>query len=119
MGEIWNSKGEKAFKDDLNTCGKKCLGKASCVTSCIEGKEGYGPACSQCFGDLAQCTASKCWAKCIAGDTPACEKCVISNCNDGFKQCSGLTPPSEELATKELGCDEFDERIWIRKGAAN
>ena len=26
---------------DMNTCGKQCLGKADCVTACMEKAEGY------------------------------------------------------------------------------
>ena len=53
-------KHEGSFKDDMTTCGKQCLGKADCVTTCIEKADGYGADCAGCFGDLAGCTAKHC-----------------------------------------------------------
>ena len=92
---IWSSKGKANFDTDMSTCGHKCLGRSSCVKSCIESAEGYSDACSSCFGDLAGCTASKCWSKCIGGESDSCKECVTSNCDPTFTTCSGITPPEE------------------------
>ena len=68
---IWTSKGKASFNADMNTCGKKCLGGASCVQGCIKSAEGYSDDCSACFGALGGCTAKNCMGKCIGGQTPA------------------------------------------------
>ena len=50
---IWTAKGQAAFDADMNKCGKQCLGKADCVTACIEEAEGYSAvgvrACCGCL----------------------------------------------------------------------
>jgi len=86
-------KHEGSFKDDMTTCGKQCLGKADCVTTCIEKADGYGADCAGCFGDLAGCTAKHCMLQCINGNSPSCTSCVEkAGCNTDFTTCSGLTP---------------------------
>ena len=92
---IWSAKGKAAFDADMNTCGKKCLGAAKCVTSCIQNAEGYTDACAKCFGDLGGCTAKHCWSECLGGESPKCTACTQTNCVGsptiaGFANCSGI-----------------------------
>mmetsp|Transcript_20444 Transcript_20444/g.46823 ORF Transcript_20444/g.46823 Transcript_20444/m.46823 type:complete len:265 (+) Transcript_20444:28-822(+) len=98
-GAVWKAKGQSNFESDMSSCGKSCLGRASCAKSCIEKAEGYSEGCASCFGDLVGCTSSKCWTKCIAGETAACKQCVAANCDGAFTACSGFTPPGPSFAT--------------------
>merc|ERR550514_1468736 len=59
--DVYNNKGGfDNFESDMTSCGLKCLGASSCVSSCMADKEGYSSSCAGCFGDLAGCTASNC-----------------------------------------------------------
>jgi len=91
---IWTAKGKDNFHSDMNDCGHKSLGNEDKATQCMKGKEGYSDDCAGCFGATISCTAKKCWAKCIGGETAACTSCVDANCTPDLKACSGLTPPS-------------------------
>merc|ERR1719498_665642 len=92
--QVWNSKGKTNFESDMSACGHSSLGNKDKATSCMKGKEGYSDGCASCFGDTISCTASKCWMKCIGGETAACKQCVSDSCTPSLKTCSGLTPPS-------------------------
>merc|ERR1712228_847070 len=59
------------WQKDMTSCGTKCLGRASCVSSCMAG-DGWSTGCAGCFGDLAGCTAQHCLTKCLHGRTPDC-----------------------------------------------
>merc|ERR1712080_757686 len=102
-----------------NTCGKKCLGKASCVKDCMKSAEGYSDGCASCFGDTASCTASKCWSKCIGGDSPACDQCAKDNCDPALLSCSGLTPPTAVAAAAGACTNDADQQVWTSNGKAN
>merc|ERR1739849_27777 len=72
----WNGdSGHAQWQSDMTSCGTKCLGKGSCVTSCMSGK-GWSSGCATCFGNLADCTSKNCLAKCIGGRTPGCVTCL-------------------------------------------
>eukprot|EP01062_Namystynia_karyoxenos_P081454 TRINITY_DN896_c0_g1_i1.p2 TRINITY_DN896_c0_g1~~TRINITY_DN896_c0_g1_i1.p2 ORF type:complete len:284 (+),score=114.97 TRINITY_DN896_c0_g1_i1:69-854(+) len=92
--KTWNATGFKNFQDEMTACGKQCLGKDTCVSQCIAGKEGYSSACAACFGTLGQCTASNCLTKCLSGRTPTCTQCVKdAGCDSAFATCTGWQPP--------------------------
>merc|ERR1719262_12536 len=49
----WNGdSGHVQWQKDMTSCGTKCLGRASCVSSCMAG-DGWSTGCAGCFGDLA------------------------------------------------------------------
>jgi len=113
---VWNTKGEAHFAADMSTCGRQCVGTNSCVTECIVKAEGYSAACSGCFGNLASCTASKCWFKCITGASASCKACTVKNCVPAFETCSGLTPPSAStgvIAVTEMVASKKSEKNGI------
>ena len=93
---IWNTSGKVNFKDYMNTCGKQCIGNNDCTVKCVQKEEGYGDQCAKCFGNLGECSVKNCFTSCIGGDSPSCEKCISNNCDNDFKNCSGLDlpPPS-------------------------
>jgi len=83
------------FESDMTSCGTQCLGKADCVTSCMETKEGYSATCAACFGTLAQCTADNCMLKCAGGRTADCVSCLkAAGCDSAWDTCTGWTAPS-------------------------
>ena len=55
--------------------------------------ENYTTTCCDCFGSLGECTVKNCFMDCIGGDTPPCETCISSHCDDSFNKCSGLQIP--------------------------
>jgi len=96
--ELWKSEaGQSNWQRDMTSCGGKCFGDASCVTSCMQGV-GWSSGCSGCFGALAVCTVSNCVAQCIDGRTPACVTCLTAvGCDTaafGTGSCTGLKTPS-------------------------
>merc|ERR1712139_714295 len=120
--QVWTSKGEANFNSDMSDCGHSSLGNKGKATSCMKGKEGYSDGCAACFGDTISCTASKCWTKCIGGETAACKQCVADSCTPALKTCSGLTPPSFaiELGSTGGACtNDADQQVWTSKGEAN
>merc|ERR1711881_726941 len=91
----WNADtNHAAWQKDMTSCGTKCLGRASCVSSCMAG-DGWSAGC---FGDLAGCTASHCLMKCMGGRSPGCVTCLKSaGCDTaafGSGSCTGLDAPS-------------------------
>lgn len=69
--DIWNSGSGKAdFKTYMTTCGKQCWGAKDCVAHCVEETEKYSDSCSECFGDLGECTREHCMMPCMNGQTP-------------------------------------------------
>jgi len=117
----WASKGQQAFKSDMNTCGRKCLGGAACVKSCIMQKESYSDSCSACFGNLGQCTRNHCPLACANGDSPRCKTCVDAHCTPLFTACSGFTPPAMSATGAATGpvavaCNDGDRAAWTSKG---
>merc|ERR1712032_1070412 len=85
------------WQKGMTTCGVKCLGRSSCVTTCMEG-DGWSQGCAVCFGTLAGCTAQHCLFKCENGRTPGCVSCLkASGCDTaafGQGSCTGFDAPS-------------------------
>merc|ERR1719421_2644934 len=104
----------------MNACGKSSWGNKDQATSCMKGKEGYSDTCAACFGGQVACTASQCMSSCMWGETAACKKCVKDHCVAPFETCSGLTPPSTEVAVTGPACtNAADQQVWTSKGQAN
>merc|ERR1719401_78414 len=105
-------------------CGHSSLGNKDRATKCMSGKEGYSSDCAGCFGDTISCTASKCWTKCIGGESQQCKQCVKDNCDAALSSCSGITdfPDNVDftwLAIADGKCtNAADQQIWESKGKA-
>eukprot|EP00397_Hematodinium_sp_SG-2012_P036532 GEMP01039444.1.p1 GENE.GEMP01039444.1~~GEMP01039444.1.p1 ORF type:complete len:227 (+),score=42.88 GEMP01039444.1:344-1024(+) len=111
---VWRQRGRANFHADMSTCGTSCWGKASCVTSCIEGREPFTHPCANCFGDLAGCARYNCMWHCWTGETEACIACVEKYCDPTFKYCSSFDPPRRD--TIPPICTENDHQIWWQVG---
>jgi hypothetical protein len=84
----------------METCGKKCLGTATCVSKCMSSLHGYSTECSQCFGMLTSCNVKKCFSECSAGRSPTCEACSKEQgCDSDFASCTGLGDISSAIQT--------------------
>jgi hypothetical protein len=95
---LWNADTDHStWQAQMTSCGTKCLGQESCVTSCMEG-DGWSSGCAGCFGSLAQCTATNCMTKCINGRTTDCVSCLkAAGCDTaafGAGSCTGFAEPS-------------------------
>merc|ERR1712076_288766 len=115
MGTKWNGDaGHSQWQSDMTSCGTKCLGKGSCVTSCMSGK-GWSSGCATCFGNLADCTSKNCLAKCINGRTPDCVTCLkAAGCDTaafGAGSCTGFDAPSLAIQTTS-SCTDADTTKW-------
>merc|ERR1719324_217418 len=99
----------------MTSCGTKCLGKGSCVTSCM-GTKGWSSGCSTCFGNLADCTAQHCLTKCLGGRTPGCVSCLkAAGCDTaafGDGSCTGFDAPSMALEAPLASCTDADKSLW-------
>jgi len=88
---IWENGGGKAsFGKHMQTCGKSCWGARGCVTNCMVEKDSYSTGCADCFGGMAQCSASSCAMWCMFGGE-RCEQCVEKNCRPTMRSCTGLS----------------------------
>jgi len=123
----WTGGGKAKFTDDMTTCGKKCFGAKSCVSTCLQSAEKYSAGCADCFGGLASCTEDNCLAPCLkTPPTKACADCQNSKCIPAFVTCSGIPesdlppPPSMVMlnATTPACADAADTKIWEDKGKA-
>merc|ERR1711920_1204161 len=97
----WNADTNHAqWQADMTSCGTKCLGRHDCVVTCMEGKS-WSDGCAGCWGDLQQCTATHCLAKCIGGRTPDCVSCLkAAGCDTkafGAGSCTGFDAPTMAL----------------------
>jgi len=111
----WNGDaGHSQWQSDMTSCGTKCLGRGSCVTTCMTGK-GWSSGCAGCFGDLAGCTAQHCLTKCINGRTPDCVTCLkAAGCDTaafGSGSCTGFDAPSLAIQTTS-SCTDADTTKW-------
>lgn len=95
--------GAENFEDTIGQCAHSCVGKAECVSSCVQEKEGYSPECADCFGGLASCTAVSCLMDCSMGSAEKCSGCVHQKCNPAFWQCSGLDRDALVAALQAAG----------------
>merc|ERR1712216_1041158 len=97
--------GHAQWRKQLTSCGFKCLGKQSCVTSCMQG-DGWSSGCAGCFGALAQCTADHCMFKCAGGRSAGCVSCLKdAGCDTaafGAGSCTGLEEPSMAMDVAEV-----------------
>jgi hypothetical protein len=100
--EIWNDHGKSEFKTFMTDCGKQCMGAKSCVSSCVLGKEKFSQSCSDCFGDLGQCTRDHCMLACMNGDSPSCETCTQKYCVGDFSTCSGIQDVPKESVVEDV-----------------
>merc|ERR1711904_323160 len=112
----WNADtNHQAWQSDMTSCGTKCLGKGSCVATCMTGK-GWSSGCAGCFGNLADCTAKSCLAKCINGRTPDCATCLkAAGCDIaafGSGSCTGFDAPSLSVKAWASLCTDADTSKW-------
>merc|ERR1719502_2077778 len=103
---VWNADaGHAQWQKQMTSCGTKCLGKESCVTSCMQG-DGWSSGCAGCFGALAQCTADHCMFKCSGGRSAGCVSCLKdAGCDTaafGAGSCTGLDEPSVAAEVAEV-----------------
>mmetsp|Transcript_50809 Transcript_50809/g.128135 ORF Transcript_50809/g.128135 Transcript_50809/m.128135 type:complete len:151 (+) Transcript_50809:68-520(+) len=98
----WKAKGYPNFLEDMDSCGRQCMGRLTCATKCIRTRNGYTEDCATCFGTMISCTASKCWAPCMKGgdQNPACRACTRKKCRPAFEACSGITKTPEPEEAK-------------------
>merc|ERR1719183_839841 len=112
----WNGDaGHATWQSQMTSCGTKCLGKASCVTTCMQG-DGWTTGCSGCFGDLAGCTASHCLVKCMGGRSPGCVTCLeAAGCDTaafGAGSCTGFVAPTVAVKAVATQCTDADTTKW-------
>jgi hypothetical protein len=83
-----------AFDIELRRCGFQCITSADvigCVSSCMQLSPGYSAGCSNCIGELAQCTKQNCLLICLDPTKRAeCESCAGKHCCADFVTCSGV-----------------------------
>merc|ERR1740138_1273831 len=107
--------GHATWQQQMTSCGTKCLGKASCVSTCMQG-DGWSTGCAGCFGDLAGCTASHCMLKCAGGRTPGCVTCLkAAGCDTaafGSGSCTGFDAPSLSVQAVAGQCTDADTSKW-------
>merc|ERR1712216_622011 len=111
----WNGdSGHAQWQSDMTSCGTKCLGKGSCVSSCLAGN-GWSTGCAGCFGDLADCTASHCLVKCMGGRSAGCVSCLeAAGCDKsafGSGSCTGFDAPAMALLST-ASCTDADTTKW-------
>merc|ERR1712178_122736 len=112
----WNADtNHQAWQSDMTSCGTKCLGKGSCVATCMTGK-GWSSGCAGCFGNLADCTAKSCLTKCIGGRTPDCVTCLkAAGCDTaafGSGSCTGFDAPSVSVSSADSKCADAGHATW-------
>ena len=67
--DVWTSSGKGSFGSDLRRCGMQCLANGGpCVSTCFQKDPGYSVDCSDCIGEMAECTKNNCLGDCISGD---------------------------------------------------
>jgi hypothetical protein len=119
--DIWKKSGRDGFEKNMLDCGKKCFGTKACVSKCVQQANQYSQGCSDCFGELGQCTKDHCTLQCLAGETDACKTCTKQHCVDPFKSCSGIEDVpqarvSDRSAVQERGLAAFKERLFRDRG---
>lgn len=122
---LWVKAAHRAFAEDMNTCAPGCLGRAKCTAACVALRQpDLSHSCVKAYGDIAQCTACRCWTQCIRGASEMCEACVVSSCNPDFFRTTGLADmPSDGKVNRSavsqstrivggLSCSRRDELVW-------
>merc|ERR1711904_515245 len=90
--DVWTGSGKGSFGSDLRRCGMQCLANGGpCVSTCFQKDPGYSVDCSDCIGEMAECTKNNCLGDCISGNDAKCSQCVNAKCKPAFTQCSGLS----------------------------
>jgi len=117
--QVWNADaGHSKWQGQMTSCGMKCLGRQSCMTSCMQG-DGWSSGCAGCFGALAQCTASHCLVKCMGGRSPGCVTCLKSaGCDTaafGAGSCTGFVEPSMTVKAVATQCTDADKQYEERQ----
>eukprot|EP01013_Petalomonas_cantuscygni_P024377 TRINITY_DN45991_c0_g1_i1.p2 TRINITY_DN45991_c0_g1~~TRINITY_DN45991_c0_g1_i1.p2 ORF type:complete len:134 (-),score=22.53 TRINITY_DN45991_c0_g1_i1:109-510(-) len=87
---IFNKTDVKTLNDDLESCSKSCLGRESCVTSCMQKDLNLTQPCAACYGICSSCVASNCWTTCtFHPDGDSCKNCALKNCVPALDTCTG------------------------------
>ena len=88
---MWERAASQAFSTDMGACGPRCLGSKVCTVQCVGQRHpGLSPACLEAYGEIAQCTARRCWAVCASGTHAQCGACGV-RCNPRFFETTGFT----------------------------
>ena len=94
---LWLKRAQAEFEADMNACAPSCMGGARCTAGCLEKRQpDLSPVCLSAFGELAACSARKCWSQCMMGASPKCEECVVAQCNPAFFQVTLVGPVSAQ-----------------------
>lgn len=65
-----------------------------CAYEDAEVKEKVSDECLGCYLDSAECAGEKCLVECLAGDSPGCDACrLTNNCTQPVFGCNGLPNP--------------------------
>jgi len=77
------------------TCGLGCVGEpdvSGCTADCVSTETGLSDDCSECYGDMVECSVTECFTECISDPTSvACTNCQDSSgCTAAFDLCTGL-----------------------------
>ncbi|KAL1512331.1 hypothetical protein AB1Y20_005593 [Prymnesium parvum] len=97
--KVWEKLAKDAFPDDMKACAPGCLGASKCTAACVARRQpGLTEGCVKAYGDLAQCTARRCWSQCVGGASARCEACVEASCNPEFFGSTGLKEPPRRAA---------------------
>ena len=100
---LWEKKAHLAFDEDMNACAPGCMGGAKCTAACAAKRQPLlSESCVRAYGDIAQCTARRCWSQCIGGKGPKCEGCVVSSCNPAFFATTGLKEMPAKRGVKQI-----------------
>merc|ERR1711998_50476 len=92
-----------AFSCAAITCAKKSFFRLDATSKCIADLSKISTGCSNCFGQVAQCTLKNCAVQCLVDPTSStCQTCGHSHCDDLAKSCSGLTT----LPPNPTGCNK-------------
>merc|ERR1712022_87155 len=92
-----------AFSCAAITCAKKNFFRLDATSKCIADLSKISTGCSNCFGQVAQCTLKNCAVQCLVDPTSStCQTCGHSHCVDLAKSCSGLTT----LPPNPTGCNK-------------
>ena len=86
---------EDEIAEAMATCAIECLmgGEDTCQATCAQRELSISVACAACFGDMINCTTSRCALVCMNPDSPDCLPCQEENCIPAFNSCSGIDVP--------------------------
>ena len=82
---------EGTLKDTIAGCAMSCIGQGvPCMADCVKDGTGLSDGCSNCFGEVIDCTISKCMFQCMDSSSPACAECQEQHCAAAFTDCAGI-----------------------------